>query len=49
MIEYGQHVLGEYVDYKVFDKIWNRFMTTGEHEGDVWNMLMLSQWCGARK
>ena len=36
--------MGIYVNLKTVDTMWNRFMSTGEGERNIWNVLMLGQW-----
>ena len=36
--------MGMYVNLKTVDTMWNRFMSTGEGERNIWSVLMLGQW-----
>lgn len=45
----GRSGMGEYIDYKTVDKMWNRFLVDGENEQHIWFLIMLAQWFAARK
>ena len=49
MLQSAKVSMGEYVDYKIVDKMWKNFLATGENERDMWNILMLAQWFTHRK
>lgn len=49
LIHSSNKLMGDYVDCKVVEKIWNNFLQTGEGERKIWNILMLAQWFEARK
>ena len=36
--------MGEYVDIKTIDLMWQNFKKTGDGESNIWNILMLAQW-----
>lgn len=40
--------MGEYVDLKTVDIMWQNFKKTGEGERNIWNILMLAQWFAER-
>ena len=41
--------MGEFVNYNVVSRMWQRFLRSGEGERDIWRILMLSQWFEERK
>lgn len=40
--------MGEYVDLKTVDIMWQNFKKTGEGDRNIWNILMLAQWFAER-
>jgi len=49
ILQSGRSCMGEYIDYKVVDKMWNTFLSSGENEHHLWRLIMLAQWFGTRK
>jgi len=49
LIEDSEHLMGEYVDSKVINKMWNKLIVSGECDRNIWNILMLAQWFRDRK
>ena len=45
----GRDYIKDYVDRTTVDKMWKRFLETGNGERNIWNILMLSQWFADRK
>ncbi len=45
----GKDSIKDYVDTTTVDKMWKRFLETGNGERNIWNILMLSQWFADRK
>jgi len=42
-------LMGEYIDKKTVDKMWNKLITTGEGDREIWKILMLARWFEVRK
>lgn len=45
----GRSSMGEYMDYKIVDKMWYHFLADGENEQYIWHLIMLAQWFAGRK
>jgi len=44
MLQSARSSMGEYINYDVVEKMWKKFLSDGQHERDMWNIIMLAQW-----
>lgn len=49
MLQSSRQDMSDFINLNVVDKMWKRFMDSGENEQCIWRLIMLAQWFAVRR